>query len=213
MDQPVKTILDDRKFSLYAKRPDGAKFPPRLTFGVWNGNASITVFTGEDGAKPIRVGMSADVWGTFVSQMQLIIDGPRDTHVKLVNYTGKPQDRKVSGTVIVGKDADGVVYLAVQLEGRPTKKFSIFPSMYLVIIHKDGTEYTPEEKSVGYAKGFIAQLDKHVTALMRSTWQPPQPRQPGGYKGGGNSGGYNSNRGGNSDFQNKAAQFDDDLPM
>lgn len=224
-------ILDDKKFALFGKRVEGGSGQPKMSFGVFKGNPSITVFLNDpkDTEKsPIRAGMDAVHWGMFVSLVLAIADSVPGTEkpLKMINRKGAPNKRFTDSIMVVGKDERGVVYFGLTKEGRPNKKFELMPGLYHEIVMADGNPMDPGLQSVLFTKGFMDQLNAHMTHYMRETYEPAQApggsgRQGGGRGGfgggGGNSGGGNrsygsSNRsGGYDDFSGGAE--DDGLPM
>lgn len=225
MDERKPIILEDKKFALYGPRnPEGRQGPPKMSFGVYNGNASIVVFPNDPSdqeSKPIRAGMDALAWGAFISACKQIIDGDPEKAIRLINRKGPPQKTFPDSTTVVGKDADGVIYLAVLKEGRAKKKFKVLPGTYHDFCDANGNVLPEGEKSRLYAIGFFDQLNMHMTHYLRQTYVPPQPPNGGnrrggggggynrGGNGGGNGGGYNSGGGSSGGFDDGG----DDLPM
>lgn len=230
MDQDKPIIIDDKKFALYGKPTEGGRGAPKMQFGVFRGNPRLTVFTNDPSdpeKKPINAAMDPLIWGGFIQTIEKVANGEPNTQIRIVNRKGPPQKTFPDAIVVVGKDADGVVYLAVKKDNRPTKKFPILPGIYADWADQDGNPLPPGETSTIYALGFVRTLDAQMQAFMRETYEPAQPPQGGGNRGGnfnrGGGGGGNYNRGGgggnygNGGHQGGAPQgggdFDDNLPM
>lgn len=224
------TIISDKKFSLFGKPADGGKGPPKMSFDVYRGNPSITVFTNDpkdQDTKPIRAGMSPAIFGMFIQACYAAIDMEPGKHYRIPNRKGHPKKTFVDSTTLVGKDNEGMVYLALHKEGKVTKKFVLLPDVYTDLADHEGNPIPAAEKSQLYAKGFFTELHRHVNHYSQLTYEPPQPQQggPGGGQGGygggqGGQGGYGNNRpqgGGGAPQQQSSGGFDnsfeDDLPM
>jgi hypothetical protein len=180
-------VLDDKKFALYGKRTD--KGVPKMSFSVFNGNPAIGVFTNDPAdteTKPIRAGMDGLIWAGFVSLFKEMITMPNDSQLKVLNRKGPPTKTFVDSMTIIGKDIDGIIYLAIKQGQRPIKKFNILPGIYTDFVNKDGSPLSDGEKSVLYAKGFIEQLNAQVTIQIDKTYKLPEPfggmQKPGGYQ-------------------------------
>lgn len=234
MDKPM--VITDKKFALYGKPVDGGRGMPKMTFDVYRGNPSITVFTNDpadpDG-KPIRAKMDPAIFGTFIATCRQVLDAEPGEQFRLVNRTGHPKKTFVDSITIVGKSPEGVVYLALNKQDKPTKRFNILPTVYSDLADSQGNPIPDGVKSVLYAKGFINMLDAFVTQYITETYEPPQPQpQQGGNRGGGggnygqgggNYQGGNRGGGGNNNYQGGGGgaapgsgvdqSFEDDLPM
>lgn len=224
-----ETIIDSKKFSLMGKPTE--KGMPRLSFSVYRGNPSITVFTNDPSdteTKPIRGAIGHDGWGPAISLINSAINGEPGVQYRMELRTGHPKKTIPDTTLIAGRDeSSGVVWICVAKQGRPAKRFELRPSVYYNILDRNGNPLPDGEQSVIWARGWIDSLNKLVMHFMRETYEPPQPQQGGnrgGYNGGGNRGGYNGG-GGQQNYQNQQNQqqgggqngpsqsFDDDIPL
>jgi hypothetical protein len=233
MDQDKPIIIDDKKFALYGKPVEGGRGAPKMQFGVFRGNPNVVVFTNDPSdpeKKPIRAAMDPVIWGGFIELIKMAADADPNWQRRIPNRKGPPQKTFVESVTIVGKDAEGVVYIAINKQGRPTKKIPILPGMYADLTDDQGNPIPDGEKSVVFAKGFAITLNHIMLDLMRETYEPAQP--PGGQQGGG--GGYNRGGGGGGGYQQQrggqpsggggapqggggapqgGGSFEDDLPM
>lgn len=225
MDKPM--VITDKKFSLFGKPVDGGKGPPKMSFDVYRGNPSITVFTNDpkdpDG-KPIKAKMDPAIFGTFIATCYQVLDAEPNTQFRVINRTGHPKKTFVDSITVIGKDADGIVYLALNKQDKPTKKFNIMPTVYSDLADAQGNPIPDGVKSVLYARGFFKMLEAFTTHYITETYEPPQPQQQGGGRPGGGGGG-NYNRGGGNNYGQGGGQssgggganfdnsFEDDLPM
>jgi hypothetical protein len=220
-----ETILNSKKFALFGKPAAGGKGPPKLSFDVFNGNPSITVFPNDpndtENGKPIRAAMAPRIWGAFVEFFMSVLDLPPGEHRQFLNYQGHPQKTFVDTVTVMGKTPEGVVYIGITKKGRPAKKFDILNTVYSDVADGNGNPIPEGDKSVLYAKGFIRELDRYVSHYMIETYQPPQPQQGGQRQGGGGGNWNNRNDGGGGNQQQQSSgggsgfdnSFEDDLPM
>lgn len=235
MDQDKPIIIDDKKFALYGKPTEGGRGAPKMQFGVFRGNPNVVVFTNDPAdpeKKPIRAAMDPVIWGGFIELIHLAAAAEPNFQRRLVNRKGPPQQTFTDSLTIVGKDAEGVVYIAINKKGRPTKKIPILPGIYADLTDGEGNPISDAEKSVVFAKGFANTLNQIMLDLMRETYEPAQPPgagggggRPGGNYGGGGGGGRppagNYGGGGgapqgggqSSPAPQGGADFEDDLPL
>lgn len=216
-------VIQDKKFALFGKPVDGGKGPPKMSFDVYRGNPSITVFTNDpkdpDG-KPIKAKMDSVIFGTFIATVEQVIDAEPNTQLRMINRTGHPKKTFVDSITVVGKDGDGIIYIALNKEGKPTKKFNFMPTVYSDLADEQGNPIPDAVKSRLYAKGFFRQLQEFVNKYVIDTYEPPQPQQQGGggggYGGGQRQGGGGGGYGGGGSSSPAPAvdnSFEDDLPM
>lgn len=221
-DDRKDSILNDKKYKLFGKRTDtGAA---ALSFDVYRGNVSITVFTNDPQdpeKKPIRCALGALIgFKSLVSMIHKATKADPGFSQQLELLTGPPNKVFVDTSVVVGRDNDGVVYIGVRKKGRPSKKFNLMPDTYYNVIDGSGNVLPTNEVSAIWARGYIDAIDAIVSNLVQSTYAPYDPSQNqkrGGYQnGGGNRGGYQNNggRGGSSNYQNNGGGLsDDDIPF
>lgn len=226
MEQDQKPIIiDDKKFALYGKPVEGGRGGPKMQFGVFRGNPNVVVFTNDPAdpeKKPIRAAMDPVIWGGFIQLIHDAAAAEPGFQRRLVNRKGPPQKTFTDSLTIVGKDGDGVVYIALNKQGRPTKKIPILPGMYADLTDGEGNPISDAEKSVTFARGFANTLNMIMLDLMKETYEPgaPPPPQGGGgnYNRGGGGGGqqqrqYGGGQQGGGAPGGGGGSFEDDLPM
>lgn len=209
-------ILDDKKYSLTAPRIDGAKMPPKLSFSVYKGNPAVVAYTnvpGED-TKPIRCAFSGPGMGMLFALMDKVIAHQGACQFQVPLMKGKPSELRTNSTLVVGKDDDGVIYMAPKADGRRPVKFRMLPDLYHQLVKQDGTEFTKAEYSELYAPGYLRAIEPILFKQCDATYEK-QTFQGGGNKGGwnkgNNGGGYNNNNSGGNFGGSK--DFDNDFPM
>lgn len=225
MEQEKPIILDDKKFALYGKPVEGGRGGAKMQFGVFRGNPNIIVFTNDPSdpeKKPVRAAMDPIIWGGFIELIKMAVVAEPNWQRRIVNRKGPPQKTFTDSLTIVGKDEHGVVFIAINKQGRPTKKIPIIPGIYSDLTDGDGNAIPDAEKSCTFAKGFAETMNNVMLHYMRETYEPAQA--PGAQGAGGGGGNYNrpaqggGNYGGGAPAPSAPApqannSFEDDLPM
>lgn len=228
-DDRQNNILNDKKYKLFGKRTEtGAA---ALSFDVFRGNISITVFTNDPQdpeKKPIRCAIGPLIgFKSLVSMVHEATQAAPGYSKQLELLTGPPNKTFVDTSIVVGRDNDGIVYIGVRKKGRPSKKFDLTTDVYYNLIDGQGNPLSPGDTSAIWARGFIDAIDSIVSAQAVETYASYDPAQNqkrgqgggnrGNYQGGGggNRGGYQTNGGGNnySNNNNGGGFGDDDIPM
>lgn len=139
MPHLVKTFFDLPLLVLWGDKVNDDNKRCRLTFGFRDGRPRLTVNTGVTG----RDGMilfPADA-PTMTAMMMYLVDianGPNDN--KMLNDSLAPvyvdnkatAEKKIRGSLIIGKTKDGIVYITVIAEGFPKIIFPFKPSDFHV---------------------------------------------------------------------------------
>lgn len=200
MTERTPNILEDNKYSLKGKRFDGGKGPPKMFFNVFKGNPSLNVYPNnpnEPDAKPIRIALSGPLWGMLLELIRKITetDGVQQEHLPC--FKGKPQEKIDAGTIVVGKDEQGVIYLVGKgPNGGQPIPFKVLPDMYANLVNKDGTPWPIGEKSKLYSKGFFDAIDDILKTQIKATWEKAV------WQGAGGGGGFNRNGGNKQSYGN-----------
>lgn len=144
MSNLVKTYYDVSKLVIWGdESTEGDQKRPRLVFGFRDGNPRITVHTGITGQNGM-ITFPSD-YPTMVAVMNMLKDviagAPGNKFaidsLGTVYENNKPtKDKRVVGTLYIGKSKEGIVYFSVIAEGKPKLVFSIKPSPFHVF--RDG---------------------------------------------------------------------------
>lgn len=188
----------------------GAQKPPRLTFGYYRGKPNISVKTNgpndhmDDGK--IRAEPTNPDFFAILAALEWLVNNPGENKFtctlkakRRVKGGQMSDDKMVSVRILVGRDNNDVIYMAVMSwnKDRPVIKFPFLPVSDNFAEANWGNaagEPLPNSKvSEFYAKGWLDQLRHHITTLTRDNYEPPKPRDGGGGNGGG---GYNRGGGG-----------------
>lgn len=217
----VKNGIDEYKYRLSAAPIQGATKPASLAFSLVANQPRIDVYTNVPNDKNngnIRAAMDGPTFWALIELLKLALDKEPGFKVSVPNknYTWFQQKRSDEpvpvSTTVIGKDKEGVVFIALTAKDRPLIMFKFLPSLFHTIMHGDGTPYSPAELSVVYARGFANGLPLLFASVADTHYQEPKPKDAP--TGGGGGGGYQNNRpaqntggGGGGD------SFEDDFPM
>lgn len=205
--------FDDQRYKLYAAPVQGAAKRPTLTFGFVTRNfvancASITVRTQVPNDKNngvIKAEMPMpDLYGIMETIKEITsLPGAQERSRRL--YTdflmGKKTDQPVPyANLIVGKEDDGRVYIALVSKNRPSIKFHVAPDDFIREVTRDGQEMNTVEYYAQYARGYFSMIKDVYAWCINSefiAWNP-NSNNNNNNNGGGNNGGNNWNGGNNN---------------
>lgn len=141
-----QTYYDIDKFVIWGNPVNEGERKPRLTFGFRDGNPRITVHTGGEGNEsmitfPCDVPHFAAILIRIeeLANLRVIADDKFFVESLTNDYKDNQPTggKKVVSTLAVGKTKEGVIYLAVLAESRPTLIFPIKPSEFHTFKDKD----------------------------------------------------------------------------
>lgn len=210
VNQGKQNALAEWKLKLVGERVNGGKKNPTLGIQVYKNNPRITVRTNVEGDKDygkINAPMDSPTFFALMALIRQVADGPSGKRYSIdnKNFTfamGKRSERPVViSTTFVGKNEEGVVYIAVVADGRPKIQFPFLSSSYHVMRTADGSELSKAEASVCYAKGYATMMENLVPHILANEFEVNDFGNKGGgnnNRGGGNGGGYGGQQGGSS---------------
>jgi hypothetical protein len=215
--------LSEFKLRLVAPPTQGATKKATLSMGVYKNNPRLVVRTNVPNDKDfgrITAAMDTFTFFTMLHAIRMHADGPADSKTKIENRStfvaGRKMDSPVCvSTTFVGKDKDGVVFIAITARDRPNIKFDFLcDEIWHAFSHGDGRPYTAAEASVLYAKGWCTTAEVLVPQILVSEYVEPDMSNAGG----GNNN-QNNQSGGNRQASSGTAPSsasssgDDDLPF
>lgn len=231
---PKKNALSEYKVQLVGPTANGARFPASISISVVNNQPRLTVRTNVDGAKDYGRIMAKLDTPTFFAIIEAI-DMARASQtewkmaIKNMNHkwskqNGRSSEMSLESTTWVGKDKDGVVFIAITAQDAPNLKFVFSPTTYHNCVHADGSAWTEAEVSMLYSGSFIRWAQGLTLQILHDEYVEPKPKGEKGNSGGGNNSGYNNNRNsnsGNSDYGNGGGNsgggsgggFDEEIPF
>ena len=212
-----KNAYDEFKLRLIGDPVNGSRKKPTLAVSVRKNQPTIEVRTGVEGDKDYGRIMAKLDSPTFfaippaIDQLCLATT-PNDTKFVVKNMgvkfsQGGQRDVKLDTQLILGKDRDGILFIAVTSweKDRPIIKFSFRPSEMHDWYDGAGNKLSPAQVSVLYAQSWATIFSNLTPHVLYAEYEEPPPRDDnrqgggGGYgnRGGGGGGGYGGgNRGG-----------------
>lgn len=201
-----KTVYLNR-LSLYSGEGRDA---PRLYWAIFDGNPRIVVRTQDPNDKDNN-------YGTIVAPMDPIImsvlsdiirqaaDAEPGWRQKVTNKSTWHNGQKLEeptriNDIIVGKDSEGCVYIALHEDNRPNLRFLFGPSTFHYLVKNDGSPLTKAELSVLFAKGYANMVMQAVGTIIgyssyAGVYKEHEGEKNTSYRPNGNNG--NSGNGGN----------------
>lgn len=217
-DQPnqrKKNALNEYNLRLTGDPINGARRGPTLGFAVVKNNPVIEVRTNVDGDKDYgRIQAKIDTPTLFAIAEAIATVHTKENDTKAIfavmahRFIGgqRSKDPMLDSKVMVGKDKDGVCFIAVLSwdKERPVIKFPFRPAVLHSVTHGDGTPWTPAEVSVVYSKAWAKIVDSIVGMVTVNEYVEPPPRDGG--QGGGGGGGYQRGGGNGGGGYNRQGQ-------
>jgi len=150
-----------------------------LTWSSRNGYPRITVFTENknktetfDFNRMISAPFDYTTLNSFIEMFETVINGEKDKSYKLDCFNMKyvnnerTDEKYLQASVTIGKNKNGIVFLAVVEEGKPKIAFDLNYTTFFKV-YKDNEPVTDAgELSCLYAKGYIRTLKKIVGIRM-----------------------------------------------
>lgn len=218
-----RNVLDEFKLRMSCPPVQGGTRPGSLAVSLVKNQPHIDVYTNVPNDKNngnIRAAMDMPTFYMLLELMENVVTLDPEQCYKVPNknhtfFEGKRSDEpKLISTTIVGRDKDGVAFIAVVAKDRPYLKFNFLPTNYHAVIGLDGQQMSPRDTSTYMLKGWIEQYRNFMAACANTNYVEPPPREDAGtpkqsYGGGqgGNSGGgggwKGNSGGGNNDWKNK----------
>jgi len=234
-----KNALDEYKLRLAGPTltDQGAKFPGALAVSVVKNQIHLDVYTNVPNDKNngnIRAAMDHLSFGAFLELFDAVLKSGPDTAYKIQNknhtfFEGKrSEEPRLVSTTILGRDKEGVMFIALVAKDRPYLKFDFLGTGYHTLIGPDGQPMSKADASGYFARGWRRTINNLTGGVAVAEYVAPEPKNKdgggngggGGYNGGGNrggngGGGYNGGGGGNGGGGSKPANDwgDDDYNM
>lgn len=225
----IKNALDNRKLNLSAPTPGHQGKTASLIWGLYGGaNPRLTVYTNDPNDQDAKTGygkisanLDAPTFFAFLNYLDQAckLETPNDWKIKLENknftfFNGKRSDApSLVSELIVGKDKDGVIWIAVfdKNKDRPKIKFQFGYNDFHRFVYPDGNPVPANEVSVAYAQGYITLLRGVVPNLLVDLYQEPEPKPNQGGNRGGQGGGYNRGGQGGGGYNRSNAPATEDV--
>ena len=168
------------RLTMYTANPKGSQHQrPRMSFGIDPKGSPIISVSLNDPELQGRMNFINAVYQpkefmNVVATMYAVLNNPEPNRLSYVTYRsvrdpeGKPtNDKVVLVTLHICKDKEGLVWLALDQEGKPKVKFIFEIAEWHTILDKDGTTVTPAFMSQIVAKAtFDALLEMGTPAVL-----------------------------------------------
>lgn len=173
-NMPTPTIFNEYKLKLIGPKQEGASKPPTLSVNVWRNNPRIEVKTNVPNDRDYgRINAPMDIlsFNDLIEYIDIIANGPNGEMLPVKNNVGAPGFEKQVSTTIVGKDAEGRMYISVTAKDRPKIKFVFKPSNWHVFCKKDFvTPLSEAEVSVPSAKAWAKTFQTLVNTYIANNY-------------------------------------------
>lgn len=173
MPHLVKTFFDLPLLVMWGDKVNEDNKRCRLTFGFRDGRPRLTVSTGASGRDGMII-FPADVPTMTAMMMYLneVATGPVDNRIS--NDSLAPvyvdnkatAEKKIRGTLIMGKAKDGMVYITVIAEGFPKIIFPFKPSDFHIFRNANKEVIPPAELSTKMALAYSEQVRNLITKAI-----------------------------------------------
>ena len=220
-------LFELKKLKLYGKPWSAAdrRLAPSIKLYVVNGNPRFQVYMNKGGTAPaIPIAMDPIIFSYLMESLLAIADNPEadkiSLQIKASYLNGQKLDKPtVVAAVTVGRDANKVVYLSIQVKGEQPAVFEFMPSYFAELIGADGENLTPARASNICAKGWAKLMFNLVGHYLVTHVTDPEagkekkPYNPQGNGGGGYNNNGNNNGGNNNASNSNNQGFDSDIPF
>lgn len=234
-----KNALDEYKLRMSCPPVQGATRPGSLALSVVKNQVHIDVYTNVPNDKNngnIRAAMDSTMFYALLELAKTVPQLEANQNHKIPNknhtfFEGKrSEEPKLVSTTIVGRDKEGVCFIAIVAKDRPYLKFNFLPTNYHQLLGVDGNPMDPAKTSEFMLAGWINTMTQLVGAVLVAEYVEPPPKDAGnggnnnsgggGWKGnnnsGGGGGGWKGNNSGGGDSWGGGGSSDsgdDEFPM
>lgn len=242
-NQRKPSKLAEFRYRLLGAPLDGASRRPTLSFKILRNGLVLEARTNIPEDKDygrITLTFGPQDFFAFLTLLDGAIDAAVDTSETIAyadnpwTKQGRSPEKKLVGKVIVGKDKEGVVYIAIQSwdRSRPQVTFPVLPSgNYQFLGGPDNTAWDRPRISKLYAKSWRESLAQLMPMAYFDEYNPPPPRDNsnggggynrnnnggggGNYNQGGQQGGGNYSKSGNNTSSSGSTDYgnDDAFPL
>lgn len=202
-----KNALDEYKLRLVGPTltDQGAKFPGALAVSIVKNQVHLDVYTNVPNDKNngnIRAAMDHLSFGAFLELFDTVLKSGPDTAYKIQNknhtfFEGKrSEEPRLVSTTILGRDKDGVMFIALVAKDRPYLKFDFLGTGYHTLLGADGQPMSKADASGYFARGWRRTINNLTGPVAVAEYVAPEPKNKEGGGNGGGGGGGNRNGGG-----------------
>lgn len=205
------TLFDHPKFALYGEPwKKEEKDKPALKYKIHENNPRFRVYMNDGSATaargPIAFALDPYIFNDLMELILLVASDRNPTRYTMEIKAGwdhKGQKLDKVGPVskiFVGRDAEGIIYLAFQARGENIAKFPLLPSFFAELQDPNGEKLTKEIASEIRARSYVKTLSQATSAWMAVHGKEPAEKH--------GSGG-NKNKTGSWSKEEKTSKSDD----
>lgn len=217
--QRSKNILDHWGLKLTTAPVQGSQRRPSLAFRFIGNDPVAEAWTNVQGDKDngrILLKLDNTAFEALMQALEYILKSKEQTHiaVEVMQRTwngGKPGDIKPAGRLAVGRDSNGVMFVAITSwdQNRPKLRFPLLPNERdFNFYDASGQPLEKSKLSELVAGGWLSRMRSMMPTIQFHTYTEPQPKEK---KGGGQSGGYQNNQNPQSQSAPDTGFSDDDF--
>lgn len=171
-------IMDLNRFTMFADVPGVENQKAKLSWGIRDGSARVTVFVFNTAAKRnevISAPLGTETFLVFCDMFEKIIDASPGSKSKIDCYMGIRDaggkltgEKKLIGEFWFGVDNEGLIWVSLVDADKPRIKFTFKMWDYHKILKTDGTPLTDVEASKAVARTTIRALrEVYVPAMAQ----------------------------------------------
>lgn len=185
--KPAWNVFDLKKLRLTGKPWNAEdKFKaPAISLHVVNGNPRFRLYMNNGGnSNSHPIAFDPYIFSSLLEALREITNSVSADKLTMrirVSFDKGQRLEKpiVSSTVTVGRDTDGIVYLAVQIKGEPLAIFQFLPSYFAELVGADGEVLPTAKASTIAARGWANLVEKMVpNYLVMHTTDPDIGKDP-----------------------------------
>lgn len=183
-------IFSNNKFNLTGEQWKDAKGRPNLKYRVVNNNPRFLVYMNDDKVqKPIPFALDPIIIQEVFQVVRHVVATKEPTRFAFElkssydHRGGRTEKPAPVSKIFIGRDSEGVCYIAFQAKGEQLAKFSFTPSYYADLISATGEKVEKELASEIRAIAWVNALDSITGAFMVVHGKEPEnkPGSGGGY--------------------------------
>lgn len=221
----IRTAMDNKDIRLYCKNTDDKW--ATMSFSIQKNNFDISIWTNQsddaNSSRPIKASLDVVTLGIFLTSLKDVLSrGDIEYKAPILEVektkwvrdsnTGK---NKPDGTVTdfklhLGKDKEGLIWIAVTQYKRPNLKFVFHKPNSRKLLRADGSSLSESELSVISAKSYLKIFEQMAYTLLANNYVEP-PAKQSNYNNNSNNN-YNSNNN-NSNRSNNVDNYQEDIPF
>lgn len=172
MAKVYQTFYDIARFTLWADSPSEDGKRARFVLSFRDGNPRFVVYTGTPGKEgAINYPMDNMTMTTVMTKLIGIAKGQNENQISIESLTtvyenDKPtKQKKVTSTLVMGKNKDGIVYISVVADAKPKVVFPFKSSEFHVFRNNNKEVMSTADVSKDMAIG-VAKLALQAIAIV-----------------------------------------------